>query len=98
MRQTKITLKKIFGFLFNLPKAAAVALINAYQLILSPDHSWLKAKFPHGYCKFYPSCSQYSKEAFIKFGFLRGLVLSVMRVLRCHPWAEPKIDMVPNRL
>jgi uncharacterized protein len=83
-------------FLFGLPAKIAVALIELYQLLLSPDHSWLKARFPHGYCRFYPSCSQYSKQSIQRFGLLKGLWLSVKRLSHCHPWAEPKLDPVPH--
>jgi putative membrane protein insertion efficiency factor len=43
-------------------------------------------------CVFYPSCSTYSKEAFIKYGFLKGFYLSLRRILRCHPWQKNHID------
>lgn len=87
---------KFLNFIFNLPKRAAIIAINCYQLLLSPDHSWLKAKYPYGYCRFYPSCSEYAKQAIIKFGLLKATWLSVKRLLKCHPWAEPKIDLIPN--
>jgi len=92
MRKAKVVISNIV----DLPKQLSIGLINLYQLLLSPDHSWLKAKFPHGYCKFYPSCSQYSKEAIIKFGFFKGWYLGAKRIVRCHPWAEPKVDLIPN--
>ncbi|MCK4798997.1 MAG: membrane protein insertion efficiency factor YidD [Spirochaetes bacterium] len=37
-------------------------------------------------CKFYPSCSEYSKQAFIKYNFLKAFFLSIYRILRCNPW------------
>lgn len=74
-----------------------ILLIRFYQKTLSPDHGWLKAKYPAGYCKFYPSCSQYSAEALERFGLFKGLYLGIKRVLRCHPWASPKFDPVPNK-
>lgn len=89
--------KRIIYFLFTLPRRTAVALIAVYQITISPDHSWLKAKYPHGYCRFYPSCSEYSKQSINKFGLIKGLILSARRLFRCHPWAEPKIDPVPDQ-
>ncbi len=86
---------KIF---YLIPKKALIVLINSYQLFFSPDHSWLKMRFPHGYCRYYPSCSQYAKEAVSKFGVFKGLLLGFKRVIRCHPWAEPKVDPVPRNL
>jgi len=84
-------------FFYNLPKNTALAVIRAYQFLLSPDHSWLKVKFPHGYCRFYPSCSEYAKQSFMRFGFIKGSYLSTKRIIKCHPWAEPKVDLVPEK-
>ncbi|MCA9353474.1 membrane protein insertion efficiency factor YidD [Candidatus Nomurabacteria bacterium] len=45
-------------------------------------------------CRFYPTCSQYTKEALQKHGFFKGLFLGVRRVLKCHPFSEHKIDKI----
>lgn len=82
--------------LLSIPSRLAVAAINLYQTLLSPDHSWLKARFPHGYCRHYPSCSQYTKEAVLKFGVVKGGYLGARRIVKCNPWTEPKIDLIPN--
>ena len=37
-------------------------------------------------CRFNPTCSQYSKEAIIKHGIFKGLILSIKRIIKCHPW------------
>jgi len=89
-------MKKILNFIYNLPKELAVLAIKAYQLLLSPDHSWLKARYPYGYCRHFPSCSEYAKQSIIKFGFLKGLALALNRLRKCHPWAESKFDPVPK--
>ncbi|MBN3038750.1 MAG: membrane protein insertion efficiency factor YidD [Candidatus Omnitrophica bacterium] len=39
-------------------------------------------------CRFYPTCSAYAKEAIIKKGLLRGVLLSTKRLLRCHPFSQ----------
>lgn len=36
-------------------------------------------------CRFYPTCSEYSKQAIIKYGAIKGLFLTVKRILKCHP-------------
>ena len=72
-----------------------VLLITAYQKSISPDHGWFAAMRPHGWCKFYPSCSEYTKQAIINYGVFSGLVLAVRRIVRCHPWQKPSIDPVP---
>ncbi|GBE02972.1 putative membrane protein insertion efficiency factor [bacterium BMS3Bbin06] len=55
----------------------AVLLIKAYRLLISP-------LFPRT-CRFTPSCSEYSIEALKRYGFLKGGVMSIRRILRCHP-------------
>ncbi|MDE2312115.1 MAG: membrane protein insertion efficiency factor YidD [Patescibacteria group bacterium] len=81
--------------LIRLPAKALAALIVAYQRSLSPDHGWLRAKHPYGYCRHYPSCSEYSRQSLVKYGLVKGLFLSTKRIARCHPWAEPSVDPVP---
>ncbi len=46
-------------------------------------------------CKFYPSCSDYAKEAIGKYGAWSGASLAFKRILRCHPWQENQVDKVP---
>lgn len=67
-------------------------LIRLYQKTLSPDHGWFKAAHPHGFCRFYPSCSEYAYQAIEKHGYLKGLWLAGKRLLRCHPWSVPRVD------
>ena len=74
----------------------AINLIKLYQKTLSPDHSWVRGRFSYGFCRFYPSCSEYAKQAIEKFGIFKGVFLGMKRILRCHPWSEPKVDPVPN--
>jgi len=59
-------------------KKVAILLIRFYQRFISP------LKRPS--CRFYPTCSQYSLEAFQKYGFLKGFVLSIRRISKCHPF------------
>ena len=46
------------------------------------------------YCRFYPSCSNYSYEAISKYGVWKGGWLAVKRISRCHPWTKGGIDLV----
>lgn len=46
-------------------------------------------------CVFYPTCSEYAKEAILKYGVLKGCYLSFRRILRCHPWQKNHFDAVP---
>jgi putative membrane protein insertion efficiency factor len=50
-----------------------------------------------GHCRFYPSCSHYAEDAIRVHGVLRGLPLSVWRVLRCNPFGRGGPDPVPER-
>ncbi len=68
------------------PVRAALSLLTAYQAAASGRVS------P---CRFYPSCSNYAKEAFTVHGFWRGLVLTVRRLLRCRPFGPHGVDLVP---
>jgi len=68
-------------------------LIWLYQKILSPDHSfWAKAFHLNGYCKYYPTCSEYAKQSLKKYGLIKGAFKGGYRVLRCNPWSEGGID------
>lgn len=76
-------------------KKIFLSLIKGYQKLLSPDHSfWAKTRHPHGYCKFYPTCSQYSYDAINKYGVIKGSFKSANRVMRCNPWSKGGFDPV----
>jgi putative membrane protein insertion efficiency factor len=63
------------------------AAIGLYQATVSPLLG------PR--CRYYPSCSQYAKEAVLKYGALRGSWLAAGRLARCHPWHPGGVDLVP---
>jgi len=58
-------------------------------------YQWLVSPFLGRNCRFDPTCSQYAKEAVLKHGLLRGVVLSVRRIVRCNPWNPGGVDSVP---
>ncbi|MBX2889126.1 MAG: membrane protein insertion efficiency factor YidD [Ferruginibacter sp.] len=64
-----------------------IGTIKLYQLIISP---WIGPK-----CRFTPTCSQYGIEALKKYGPIKGLYLTIKRLLRCHPWGGHGHDPVP---
>ncbi len=54
--------------------------------------------FSHSKCKYYPTCSNYAKEAITNYGALRGTLLSIKRILKCNPFSKGGIDLVPKDL
>lgn len=48
-------------------------------------------------CRFTPTCSQYALEALETHGALKGLALSVWRILRCNPFGKFGYDPVPPK-
>ncbi len=69
-------------------RAVLIAFIRVYQLFFSP--------LLGNHCRFYPSCSQYAREAVERYGVIRGVWLAIRRVLRCHPWHPGGFDPVPE--
>jgi len=70
----------------NILKKFFIILLRAYQLLISP---WLGKN-----CRFTPSCSQYSIEAFEKLPIHMALLKTVWRLLRCHPFNAGGYDPV----
>jgi len=68
------------------PRLLAIRLIKIYQRTFSPDHGFFKIKYPYGFCRFSPTCSEYAVQALTKYGFFKGGVKSIWRVLRCNPF------------
>jgi uncharacterized protein len=67
----------------------ALAALRLYKLLISPMFA--------GSCRFMPSCSDYAREAVIRFGVLRGSMLALKRLARCHPLGSHGFDPVPAR-
>lgn len=78
---------KIFWILKMKLSTLLVKLIDLYQRYVSP--------LTKRSCVFYPTCSQYTKEAISRYGAIKGVRLGVLRIIRCHPWQENHIDPVP---
>lgn len=45
-------------------------------------------------CVFFPTCSEYTKQAIAKYGALKGSYMGILRIFRCHPWQKNHIDPV----
>lgn len=75
-------------------KKILIYVIKFYQKTISPDHGYFRFMFPNGYCRFYPSCSEYSIQVLVKYGLIKGLSKSIYRILRCNPWNKGGYDPV----
>lgn len=71
-----------------LARRLLVGLLAFYKACLSP--------LAFGFCKFYPSCSVYAREAVERHGVRHGLALALRRFLRCRPFAPGGYDPVPE--
>lgn len=69
-------------------KKLLIRLITFYQLSLS--------LLLGNQCRFYPTCSQYTKEAIQVHGSLKGSWLGMRRICSCHPWHAGGYDPVPT--
>ncbi len=63
-----------------------IALIRGYRYCISP--------LLPSCCRFTPSCSEYSLEAIMKYGALKGGALSLKRIVKCHPFHPGGFDPV----
>lgn len=61
-----------------------ISLIKFYQKMISP-------LFGHR-CKYYPSCSEYTKQAIEKYGFFVGIFKGILRIIRCNPFSKGGYD------
>ena len=63
-----------------------IGLINFYKYLISP--------LLGNNCRFLPTCSEYTKEAIIKFGLIKGTSLGFKRIIKCHPWGKSGHDPI----
>jgi putative membrane protein insertion efficiency factor len=68
-------------------KTLLLVLLRAYKCFVSP-------MLPVA-CRYVPSCSEYAMEAVERHGSLRGGVLALWRLVRCHPFTHGGFDPVP---
>ena len=78
---------KVRGALVRVPSLMAIGFILFYRAAISP-------LFP-SCCRFVPTCSEYGLTAFRRYGFRKGLVLTVKRLMKCHPGGPHGYDPVP---
>ena len=65
-------------------KQIVIFVVRTYRLLLSP---YLPPS-----CRYQPTCSQYAEEALEKYGALKGGMIALKRISRCHPWGGSGYD------
>ena len=68
-------------------KKIFIKLIEIYQKHIS---LWLFHKNVH--CKYYPTCSEYTKQAIQKYGVIKGILIGFARIIRCNPFSKGGYD------
>lgn len=72
-------------------KRLLISLIHFYQIFLSFDTGVLRVFAPGGACRFNPSCSEYFKQAILRYGIFKGCVFGLKRILLCNPFIQSQI-------
>ena len=67
-----------------------IKVIKIYQFFISPMLGQN--------CRYLPTCSEYSIQSFQQFGIVKGFVLSIKRISKCHPWGNYGYDPVPKKI
>lgn len=70
--------------IFYIPRKIEIFFINIYQKYIS---SSLGRR-----CIYYPSCSEYTKQAVDKYGIIKGNILGIIRILKCNPFSKGGVD------
>ena len=66
-----------------------IGIIKLYQTVLSPMLGPT--------CRFHPSCSHYAVDAITEHGMIKGCLISIKRILKCHPFNDGGYDPVPEK-
>lgn len=81
------TAKRLMGIVSHAMSWLLVLPIVFYQKFITP--------YTPASCRFTPTCSEYARQAIMKHGPIKGLVLAIWRILRCNPWGGSGYDPVP---
>lgn len=64
-----------------------IIVIKIYQKLISPVFKQLGIE-----CKYYPTCSEYTKQAILKYGTVKGMYIGIKRILKCNPFSKGGYD------
>ena len=67
-----------------------IKLIRIYKFLISP--------LLGNSCRYFPTCSEYSIDSLKTYGLFKGLLLSLKRILSCHPWSSGGLDPVKKEI
>jgi uncharacterized protein len=70
----------------KIPAKILAIMVRLYQLTIS---TIIPAQ-----CRYYPSCSEYTRQALLQKGAIKGLFLGIWRIIRCNPWSKGGYDPV----
>ena len=79
-------MKNIIKFVIKIPRKLEILLIRFYQKYISSAFGKR--------CVYYPSCSEYTRQAVDKYGIIKGNLLGIKRILKCNPWSHGGIDLL----
>ena len=82
-------LRKVSSKIFKFIGEFFILLVKIYQVTLSPLFG--------SNCRFSPTCSNYAIEAIRVYGPLKGSLLAMKRISKCHPFNKGGVDQVPNK-
>ncbi len=79
-------MKKFINKIILLPRRGLIRLIRFYQVAISPRIG--------SHCKYYPTCSEYTRQAVDKYGIIKGSLLGIIRILKCNPFSKGGVDLL----
>lgn len=74
----------IINSIILLPRKILIYIIKLYQRFISPHLG--------SNCRYYPTCSEYTKQAVDKYGIIKGSILGIIRILKCNPFSKGGVD------
>jgi putative membrane protein insertion efficiency factor len=80
----KNKLNKQIKYIIKIPSKILIFIIKIYQKYISSSLG--------NRCIYYPTCSEYTKQAVDKYGIIKGSILGIIRILKCNPFSKGGVD------